>query len=384
MPNLKGLLPNRPSEILQMIKRTLKIFLSVLITYLCIELVCIAFMHFKFRASPRPSFTWHWKYAQYDFPFAEINPIWGMWHYPGHRVEEKSCFKVDYYCNSYGARDVEREQKTDSNRVVVLGDSFMEGYGIQAADRLSNQLEKLTGTPVLNFACGYFTPTQELLVYENLAKKFSHNKIIIGILPFNDLNEDDSSFHEQDGFIHYRPFLEGNFPNYQLIYREDSISKSTFNKSGYEAIQNRPAARWRRFLKANTYWYNLYHYIRAIHARPAQPRSYSGYFDFTKPELEKLNYILGRLKQAAGHREIYVLTLPVKQDFARTKDGNSPLRQRMQLICENLGIHYIDLLYEMNKTNHTPDSLFLECDGHWNQNANKLAAQIIVPLLSKQ
>lgn len=367
-----------------MIKRILKIFLTILVTYLCVELVCMLFMRVKFTAAPRPAFSWQANYTRYDFPFAEINPVWGMWHYPGHHVEKKTCFSIDYYCNSYGARDKERPKIADSNRVVVLGDSFMEGYGIQAEDRFSDQLEKISGIPSLNFACGYFTPTQELLVYENLAKNFSHQKVIIGILPFNDFKEDDSSFHEQDGFVHYQPYFEGNYPHYQLIYREKNLTQSTFNKSGYDAIQNRPSEKRSRFLKAYTYWYNLYHYLRATQSRSSAPATFSGYFDVKTSEINKLKYILARLKNAAGNRQILVITLPVKQDFARTTNGNSPLRDQMQAICTTLGLSYLDLLYEFKKSGQIPDSLFLKCDGHWNQKANKLAAQIVLPLLHNQ
>lgn len=342
------------------------------------------FIHFKFKACPRPAFSWQSNYERYDFPFAEINPIWGMWHYPGHYIEKKACFNIDYFCNRYGARDVNREQEGDTNRVIVLGDSFIEGYGIQAADRFSNQLETLLNKPVLNFGCGYFTPTQELLVYENLAAKFSHHTIIIGILPFNDFNEDDSSFHEQDGFVHYQPYFEGGFPNYHLVYREEHLSKSTFNKEGYYALQNQPVEKRRRFLKSFTYWYNLYHYLRATTYNHHQPKTYSGYFDFKEVELKKLSYILSRLKKAAGEREILVLTIPVRQDFERSASGSSPLQTRLKPICNLLDISYIDLLQEFKSLGQNPDSLYLNCDGHWNEKANKMAAQIVLPLLRKQ
>jgi len=367
-----------------MIKRFFNISITILITYLCIELVCMLFMHTKFKASPRPSFSWQREYKNYDFPFAEINPVWGMWHYPGHTTARGACFQVDYFCNNYGARDKERIMNSDTNRFIVLGDSFIEGYGIQESDRFSNQLEENSGKPALNFGCGYFTPTQELLVYENLAGKFSHNQVIIGILPFNDFSEDDSSFHEQDGFVHYQPFFEGTFPNYTLMYREDSLSKSTFNKEGYYAIQNSSSQKWRRFLKSFTYWYNLYHYLRATRVANKQPEAYSGYFDFKEKEIQKLSYILGRLKQAAGNREVWVLTIPVKQDFMRSRDGNSPLHNRMLHICDSLNLRYVDLLRAYKKLGEPPESLYLQCDGHWNEKANKLAAQIVLPLLRKQ
>lgn len=366
-----------------MIKRTGNLLLMLVVTYLCIELVCFLFMKFKFKSAQRPDFHYTSTYTKYDFPFAEINKDWGMWHYPEKHIESRPCFNVEYAANSYGARDEEREKIADSNRIVLLGDSFMEGYGLDTADRFSNQLQSLVNKPVMNFACGYFTPTQEMLVYKKLASDFSHNAVIIGILPFNDFAEDDTSFHEKDGFVHYQPYLEGSYPDYHLIYREDSISKSTFNKEGYLQKQNTSSEKRNRLLKSFTYWYNLYHYLSALKSRPAQPSDYSGYFDYTSAQIEKLSYILAQIKSIAGTRQVYVVSIPVKQDFIRAKNAIAPLPEAMRDICKMLDMGYLDLLEVYKNSRLDPASLYLECDGHWNEKANRIAAQKVVDLLRK-
>lgn len=367
-----------------MIKRIRYIILIALISYVCVELVCMIFMYTRFKAAHRPDFNYQRTYLKYDFPFAEINPMWGMWHYPGYHLEEKSCFRVDYHCNSYGARDVEREMNGDTNRIVVLGDSFIEGYGLSEEDRFSNRLQGMLQIPVLNFGCGYFTPTQEMLVYENLAAEFSQHTVIIGLFPFNDFSEDDTSYHENDGFVHYQPFLEGDYPNYRLIYREDQLSKSTFNKEGYYRIQNSPAERRRRFLKSFTYWYNLYHYISSQRSRATHRQQvYSGYFDVTDAQIQKLKYILERIKLKAGSHQLIVMTIPAKQDFERCKSGKPILQPLIQKMAISVGFQYIDLLDVYRNLGERPDNLYLKCDGHWNERANRIAAQKVVDLLRK-
>ncbi len=69
---------------------------------------------------------------------------------------------------------------------MVLGDSFLEGWGLPVADRLSNLLEEATGVPHLNFAAAHFGPYQQLLVYEELASQFDHNAVLASVLPTND------------------------------------------------------------------------------------------------------------------------------------------------------------------------------------------------------
>ncbi|HCU24021.1 MAG TPA: hypothetical protein DF383_03310, partial [Deltaproteobacteria bacterium] len=88
---------------------------------------------------------------------------------------------------SFGMRDKDRTLISKQSRTVMLGDSFIEGYGIPEGKRISDLLEKWRGTEHLNFGtAGDFGPTQYYLLYKNLAKKFSHDEIIIALYPRND------------------------------------------------------------------------------------------------------------------------------------------------------------------------------------------------------
>lgn len=366
-------------------KKIKNITVITCITYLLIELVCFIFIKTKFKAAHFPAFSFQYNYKKYDFTIAELNPHWGTWHYKEDYTEEKQCFKSKYQINSYGARDKERVESGDTNRVVFLGDSFIEGYGLQSGDRLTDQLEKNSGREMLNFACGYFTPTQEYLVYKNLAANFAHNTVVIGLLPFNDLIEDDTSFYENDRFTHYKPFFVESGNGYRLLYREDSLSKSTFNKTGYFEINNTTSQRMHRFLKEFSFWYNIYQFIK--NNRPVKneaSKPYSGYYDFTEPQLKKLKFILSALKLAANDKRIVVITIPVYNDFLRYRSGNNnSIAKELETFCNSNKMEYIDLLPALSDRVKDPANLYFTCDGHWNEQANKLAAEIILPLLGK-
>jgi hypothetical protein len=253
---------------------------------------------------------------------------------------------------------------------------------LNAPERLTDQLETLLHKEVMNFACGYFTPTQEYLVYKNLAAEFSHHTVVIGILPFNDLTEDDTSFHEKDPFIHYQPYFEGSYPGYDLIYRENDLARSTFNKTGYFSIQNTTRARVSRFLKEFSCWYNVYQFIQHNKAAVNQDsKPFSGYYDYTKAQTEKLKFILSKLKAAAPGKQILVVTIPVYNDLLRFKENNhSPLSDEIKNYCQNNQLGYFDLLPAFAERVKDPSELYFSCDGHWNAAANKMAAEIILPL----
>jgi hypothetical protein len=128
--------------------------------------------------------THDWKNLNSKF-WVDVDERFSVWHIPNasHR-HKKACFDVEYRANSYGARDIERVKVSDKKRVIALGDSFTEGNGVAREDRLTNLLEKETGLEHLNFASsGGFGTTIHYLVYKHLASQFSHESVLINILP---------------------------------------------------------------------------------------------------------------------------------------------------------------------------------------------------------
>lgn len=113
------------------------IFSVFLITIFCIVLLELTLPILK-----------HYKFIKY--PVAEKNdfwigdhPIFGVWHIPN-RTEElkKKCFATTITTNSEGARDRERNIQANGKRIMVLGDSFIEGWGLAPQQRLTDLLEK--------------------------------------------------------------------------------------------------------------------------------------------------------------------------------------------------------------------------------------------------
>ena len=74
--------------------------------------------------------------------WVEANPDFGVWHGPNSSYRHlTTSYDVSYRANSYGARDKERTRTSGAHRrVIVLGDSFVEGYGVKAEDRFSPSL----------------------------------------------------------------------------------------------------------------------------------------------------------------------------------------------------------------------------------------------------
>ena len=237
---------------MQMLRR---LFFSIVFTFFLLEAVLAVYARWGELPIALPTYTW--ENAQ-GFWF-DLHPVFGTWHLPHHQYrQKKTCFDVDYFTNSAGFRDQERSLESSDSRVVVLGDSFMEGYGVDTSHRVSNLLQHTTGKPHLNFGlAGNFSPTQYLLLYQSLAKNYTHDAVLVALLPANDFIDDDFDRVAKYGTNRYQPFLRGTYPNYQTEYHQDSLHLSAASPRALHPLKK---------IAANyTHAYHFYYYFKALH-----------------------------------------------------------------------------------------------------------------------
>ena len=244
------------------------VFTGALILVLT-ELVLLATYAMGLLAINKPTYST----ANVDAYFwSDLHPKFGTWHHPGSTYRHRSaCFDVEYSANSYGARDRERELVAAPPRIIVLGDSFIEGYGLERHQRLSDRLESATGIAHLNFGVGGDVgPTQYYLIYETLARRYSHQGVLVGLFPANDFQ--DSSY--QHGLRHhsdrYRAYFKGEPPDLELVH----YNQEAFRWTLYADFPHR----LKRWLREFTYTYNFLIYIKAIFATNQTHSFPSGYF----------------------------------------------------------------------------------------------------------
>lgn len=138
------------------------------------------------------------------------NPLLGFELKPNYRNESPDNWTSYTSTNSHGQRDVERsiEKPPGIRRIVVLGDSVIEGAGLHdLEDTLTRQLERRLGdeTEVLNFGVSGYCTLAEVELFEKRALRFSPDTVIV-VFVSNDFN---------------------NF-NTQLVQLEDRAPKNAF------------------------------------------------------------------------------------------------------------------------------------------------------------
>ena len=313
----------------------------------------------------------------------EMDTVVGIWHRPNHSYRHiKECLNVIYNSNSYGSRDKERQTASSTNRVIVLGDSFIEGFGVDEEKRLSNLLENATSIPHLNFGMsGNFGPTQYYLVYKSLASKFSHDAVIIAILPENDFTDDDLEIGKQIYAKRYKPYWHGEYPDYKLVYFQDSIHKSE--------LYNVQPNSLRIALKNFTFSYNAFSYLKYAYLQSFIEKSdvtisstnLPDFFNFTSEQFDRMKYSIKAIKKIAKEKSVIVITIPDLSDIILFDQLQDPplLSKKLGVFCKRNNIEYLDLLESMHKQPKEDwHKMYLECDGHWSDFGNEVAAKLVL------
>lgn len=345
---------------------------SIAISVICVEILLQATVRLGFAPLELPSYS-----LQETVPFwQDINPDFGVWHLPHARYRhQKSCFDLIYTSNAHGMRDREREMKSSAPRVVMLGDSFVEGWGVTDGQRFTNRLEGATGTPHLNFGvAGDFGAVQEAILYRTLASKFEHDAVILTILPANDFTDDKPwPFRLRKG-ARYRPYLVGAYPDYKVQYPAGGFVPAQHR--GWE-LKNVLREFWLAYRTFDHLVQFVQQMITFYRRRGDFDPLHSYYFDYTDEEFGRMRYAIEQIKAAAGARPMLVVTIPIGQDYDRAKaEGGTPrLTRDLRWLAQVTGFTYMDLREYMEGDERKRQ--FLRCDPHWSPTGHAQAASAI-------
>ena len=302
------------------------------------------------------------------------HPLFGVWHRPRTTATHKtSCFNVRYRTNALGARDVERPQRSGGPRVLVLGDSYLEGWGVDQDRRLTDLVARKSGIEYMNLAMSHFGPYQELLAYREFGPRFEHHGVLVGVLPRNDFYDLDLAVAQRSpGYMYrYRPYLAGAFPDYHRVdYNESPARRFLRHES---AAFNAMAWAWYALLGRPE---DSFDRPPAIQARSGAFHSF--YYDYSLEDFLRLRYCLEQIVAVAEGRPVVVVLLPAPPDFPRyMQSGTPPLGRELEAIGQARGFRVVDLLPEMARRSRDWTEYFFTCDYHWNERGNAVAAEIL-------
>jgi hypothetical protein len=159
----------------------LMVVVSLAVCALGIELFVRAFiddgMHFDLEM---------WKYAR-DVKVISDDRLIGHAHRPN---SQERLMGVDVKINSKGLRDREipYERAGSAPRILMLGDSFTEGWGVPFEETFSKRVERLyaargTSAEVINTGVGNYNTIMEVEYFLNEGYKYQPDIVVLNYIP---------------------------------------------------------------------------------------------------------------------------------------------------------------------------------------------------------
>ena len=250
--------------------------------------------------------------------WTKSEPVAGIWHQPDASFDDdRQCFEAHLESNSMGARDRERtRQLPGQERVVVLGDSLIEGLGVEYGDRVTEVLEARTGIEHMNIASSSWATIQQWLFYENYLSDYDHTAVVLFIFPGNDFGEMNPAVNSTSK---YKPYLRDAGQGMEVYYPVAFENRQIRERSRATAIKNA--------VENSVYMLNVLRYAwRSAKQKGWDQHDRPYYDDFSERDLEVMLYALGSLAKATGDRPLYLITIPHFEDIRYVQETGGSFR----------------------------------------------------------
>lgn len=147
----------------------------------------------------------------------------------GHCTHSGIEFSNSYLINSVGVRD--DELSLDHPEIIVSGDSFAMGWGVNQEESFAQLLEQKSGMMVLNASVSSYGTAREMI----MLKRVKTDKLKYLIIQYcgNDYEENKSFF------LNHNVLHTMSKEKYQYYVAEDQMKKYVFGKYVFMEIENR-------------------------------------------------------------------------------------------------------------------------------------------------
>jgi len=350
-----------------------------------VVLICLVLVELSIRALVGLDLLPYSNYQTDMTPryWANIDPVVGRWRWPNttFRHREK-CIDAVYSTNSIGARDPERDLSANgAERTVMIGDSVLEGFGVNYGQRTSDMLQELSRIEHINLGISDFGTIQAWLTYERFGLDYEHSKVVFFIFPDNDFDNNDPDDESENI---YRPFLreslEATEGGFEVYYTVDFEKRYTGNISSSTMIKNK--------IDNTLYTANILRWVtRAMRTAYRETRplaAVSNYDDYSERDMAIMLYTLERVTHLAGDREVYLIVVPSGSDLdyaAANGIDNRLIDDLGAFVATRENSYLIDLmpffLADLEKTGRPYRDYTLGCDGHWNETGHRIVAETL-------
>jgi hypothetical protein len=340
--------------------------------------------------------------AAYEYqskPFLSRNSYWGTWHFPNDEVEHrKSCFTAHYKTNELGMKG--DPLRPGAKRIALLGDSFIEGFGHDNDETAAHSLERLLGPQyqVLNFGVsGYFSTIDELVLYDDFAKFFKPEVVLLFFVNYNDLEDllapAKQALIDRDLNLVYPRARDLGEVTAQIEQQSPGDSAARAGSCLVHLLGSARRTFVQRWQMVVRFHWDFRHELARPYL-PAEEKEIRHAWAIVEASLGRLRDITraqGATLVVVDFADPYQLD-PTWIELASIREGSalSPTHpnQRLDAICRKLGIRFYDMYPETQAyiTRHGLRYPFLSftCDRHYDREGQQLIANLVFGYLARE
>jgi lysophospholipase L1-like esterase len=295
----------------------------------------------------------------------------GWAHQPGQEgIFETSQFHTVVRINETGLRDRSHayERQHDNPRILVLGDSFAWGYGVEESERFSQLLEASLDAEVINAGVSGYSTDQELLWYKYEGVKYDTDLVILAFTG-NDIGDNNRQLVSN---IYYKPrfvIQDGELvpigypvpetsPHGKLIYSLSQRAALTFFLT-------------QRFFE----WRSLSRETAASPDQIVSPGSDAN----TESEPFKLTIaLIDKMRDTAEAKNSKFIIVATDRWWNSRSDKTY---EDFIEVLRDEGFLVVDV---ESMPGFDPEEMIIPNDGHWSQSGHEFVAEKIQELIEKQ
>jgi lysophospholipase L1-like esterase len=296
--------------------------------------------------------------------FWKYDPLLGWVHEPGQEgIFETPQFRTTVRINENGLRDRSHAYKrqNDVERILVLGDSFAWGYGVEESERFSQLLEKSMDVEVINAGVSGYSTDQELLWYRKDGIKYETDLVVLE-LAGNDVGDNDKQLVST---IYYKPKFE--LEDGQLVLKGSPVPKTSPRGRLVYALSQRSAL---AFFLVQRYFDLSSLYARAK-VSPVQPKSPASGTNAEAEPFKLTLALIDEMRNIAESRNAKFMIV------ATGRWWNSPSEGTYEDFISTLRTEGFLVLDVESMSGFDPKEMLIPDDGHWNQAGHKFVAEKI-------
>lgn len=294
-------------------------------------------------------------------------------------------FRAEYRINSKGLRDAEYDypKPPETSRILVLGDSFAEGYRIAAEESFGERLESaLNGqgrrTEVINAGVRGLSTDQEYLFLKDEGLKYAPDLVLIAFVAGD---ENDTPMAGRMGATRYfKPHFE--LRGVELVLRGVPVPRSDASAIRLDRLEPLKARLRHLALYSLTQTAATSESLGGLLKRLGLAKEISpvSEIDLPRPSTEA-SWAVERRVLEEMNREVLNADGRLALFLA---SGDASYHERLDTICRDLQIPYFDVANHPDFARYASGELHSHRDMHWNAAGHRLAAELLLDFVLEQ